>query len=77
MTNPKIVKGIKFFAVALPLMFIAPTVLMAGLSARRGGSYLMLIIGIVLCAGAFTLAVLALRNVLNGLFEQDEKKNNS
>lgn len=74
MKNPKLVKGFKFLAFALPIIFAGPIVLMAGISAARDGRYTWLIVGIIICLTAIGLAVTGLRSLLNGFWEMEEEK---
>jgi len=68
----KIVKGIKFLAIALPLMVLGPVILTIGFRALKDGIYLWLILGCLLLVTAVFLAFLGVKTILNGIFEKDE-----
>ncbi len=66
-----IVKGVKFLAGALPLMFLGPFVLTVGFKALTDGVYLWLILGIILLFTAIILAFLGIKTILKGFFENE------
>ena len=65
----KIMHGLKFLAVALPLIFSGPTLYVAlGLPAARQGNYIWIVVSILIMLIAVFLAVKGLRTVLKGFF---------
>ncbi len=68
----KIVKGIKFLAIALPLMVLGPVILTIGYRALNDGIYFWIIIGVILILIAVIIAFLGIKTILNGLFEKNE-----
>lgn len=69
----KISKGIRFLAVALPLVFTAPGLFyILGIPAYKNGSYLWLSISIVLMLVAVFFMVKGLRTVLAGFFNEQK-----
>jgi lysylphosphatidylglycerol synthetase-like protein (DUF2156 family) len=68
----KIAKGIRFLAVALPLIFTAPGLyFLAGIPAYQKGNYGWIIASIVLMLVAVFLMVKGLRVVLAGFFNDE------
>lgn len=67
-----IAKGVKYFAMSLPLMFIGPFVLTIGFKALRDDNYIWITLGVILSFAAVILAFLGVKTVLNGFF--DSKK---
>lgn len=65
-----IVKGVKFMAGSLPLMFLGPFILTIGFKALKDGIYLWLVLGIVICLIAIILAFWGIKTIMNGLFEK-------
>jgi len=65
-------KGVKYFAIALPLMFLGPFVLTIGFKALRDDNYVWITLGIILSFSAAILAFIGVKTVLNGFF--DSKK---
>lgn len=68
----QIVKGIKFLAIALPLMVLGPVILTIGYRALNDGIYFWIIIGVILILIAVIIAFLGIKTILNGLFEKNE-----
>lgn len=65
----KIAKGMRFLAVALPLIFTAPGLFyILGIPAYKNGSYLWIIISLALMLVAVFFMVKGLRTVLSGFF---------
>lgn len=61
--------GLKFLAVALPLIFSGPALYVAlGLPAARQGNYIWIGVSILIMLIAVFLAVKGLRTVLKGFF---------
>lgn len=69
----KIVKGIRYLAFALPLIFTGPGLYVAlGVDASRQGNHLWSIISLSLMIVAVILVVLGLREVLRGFFQDSD-----
>ena len=69
----KIVKGIRFLALALPLIFTGPGLYVAiGVDASRQGNHLWSIISLGLMAVAVVLMIIGLRHVLGGFFKDSD-----
>ncbi len=64
-------KGIKFLAIALPLMILGPVLLTIGFRALNSNEYLFLIIGLIIIFFAIIFAFKGVKTILNGLFEKD------
>jgi hypothetical protein len=65
----KIAEGIRFLAVALPLVFSGPALYVGmGIPASRDGNYLWMGISILVMLVAVFLMVKGLRRVLRGFF---------
>ena len=63
-------KGIKFFAFALPAMFIGPTVIHFAFINKLQPLYLVILIGgILICLAGMLLIVKGLKTILKSLFE--------
>ncbi|TDD94107.1 DUF6095 family protein [Flavobacterium cellulosilyticum] len=69
-TNKEILsKGIKYLAWALPLLFIGPSIIYnAFINKQNGWHYLVLAIGIGICAFAIYFMVLGLKTMMRSLF---------
>lgn len=65
-----IAKGVKYLAIALPLMFLGPFVITIGFKAINDENYLWLIFGILLSIAAVILAFLGIKTILTGLFQK-------
>jgi len=64
-------KGISLFLYALPLLFAGPVVLTIGFKAiKRDGSYLFFILGFILSISAIIVLALAVKRILQYLFDQ-------
>jgi len=64
-------KGIKFLAIALPLLFASPIVVTVGFKAiNKGGSYFILILGCLLTLFTIALVTQAFRLILKSLFNK-------
>ena len=62
-------KGIKFFAWALPALFIGPSVIhFAFINKLQPAFYFILSIGIVVCITAMILIFLGLKAIMKALF---------
>lgn len=65
----KIMHGIRFMAIALPLIFSGPALYVAlGLPAARQGNYIWMGVSILLMLVAVFFAVKGLRTILKGFF---------
>ena len=65
-------KGLKYLALALPLLFGAPIVITIGFKAlRKDGYYFILIIGIVLALIAMIMTALGVKYVTKSFFDKD------
>jgi amino acid transporter len=65
----KIAHGIRFLAIALPLVFSGPALYVAaGLPAAKNGNYLWMVLSILLMLISVFLMVKGLRTVLKGFF---------
>lgn len=64
-------KGIKYLALALPLLFGAPVLVTIGFKAlNKGDGYLMLILGCILFVFTIALVTQAFRLILKALFQK-------
>lgn len=64
-------KGLKYLALALPLLFAAPVIVTIGFKAlNKGGGYLILILGCVLILFTIALVTQAFRLILKSLFNK-------
>ncbi len=62
-------KGIKYLAIALPLLFISPIVITIGFKAiTKSNNYLVLIFGCILAIFTIGLVTQAFRIILKSLF---------
>lgn len=65
----KIMHGIRFMAIALPLIFSGPALYVAlGLPAARQGNYIWMGVSVLLMLVAVFFAVKGLRTILRGFF---------
>lgn len=65
----KIMQGIRFMAVALPLIFSGPALYVSvGLGAARDGNYIWMGLSILIMIVAVYLAVRGLRTIVRGFF---------
>ena len=64
-------KGLKYLALALPLLFGAPILVTIGFKAlKKGDGYLMLILGCILFVFTIALVTQAFRLILKALFNK-------
>lgn len=64
-------KGLKYLALALPLLFASPVIVTIGFKAlNKGGGYLILILGCVLILFTIALVTQAFRLILKSLFNK-------
>lgn len=68
----QIVKGIKYMAIALPLMILGPVIITIGFRAQNDGNYIGLIIGGLIIIAAIIVAFKGIITILNGLFAKNE-----
>jgi uncharacterized membrane protein YecN with MAPEG domain len=62
-------RGLKYLAIALPLLFISPILITIGFKAlNKSNNYLVLILGIILAIVTVTLVIQAFRIILKALF---------
>ncbi len=62
-------KGIKYLSGALPLLFIGPSLIHnAFINKQNNWHYLVLSIGIIVCAVAIYLMILGLKTMMRSLF---------
>ena len=67
-------KGLKYFALALPLLFGAPIIITMGFKAlAKNNSYIILIVGIVLALLAIVVTAKAVMSTMKSIFERDEE----
>ena len=70
--NSQLLKGMKFMGIAILLMFLGPVLISIGFKALKDANYIWLILGIIISTVAIILAFLGIKNILNGLFTNDE-----
>ena len=70
--NNQLLKGMKFMGIAILLMFLGPVLISIGFKALNDSIYIWLILGIIISIIAIVLAFLGIKNILNGLFTDDE-----
>ena len=64
-------KGMKYLAIALPLLFISPIVITMGFKAiTKDNNYFLLIIGCILAIFTIVLVTQAFRIILKSLFSK-------
>lgn len=72
--KPTVSKGLKYFALALPLLFGAPILMTIGFKAlAKDNKYIFLIIGILLGFLAIFVTAKAVSTILKSLFDKDEE----
>ena len=68
-SKTSISKGMKYLAIALPLLFISPILITIGFKAlKKSDSYLLLILGCALAIFTIVLVTQAFRVILKALF---------
>ena len=67
-----ILKGMKYMGIAILLMFLGPVLISIGFRAVNDGIYLWLVLGIIISVIAIVLAFLGIKNILKGLFTDNE-----
>lgn len=73
-SKPTVSKGIKYFLVALPLLFGAPILITVGFKALRDDNYVFLVIGILLGLVAIFVTSKAVSTIMKALFDKNEEK---
>ena len=69
-SNPLLMKGFKYLAIALPLLFLSPIVVTMGFKLiNKNGSFLLLILGIILTILTILIVTQGIRVVLKALFD--------
>lgn len=64
-------KGLKFLALALPLLFASPVLITIGFKAlNKGNGYLILVLGCILALFTIALVTQAFRLILKALFNR-------
>ena len=67
--KPLFNRGIKYLAIALPLLFISPIIITMGFKAiSKDNNYLLLVIGCILAIFTIALVTQAFRIILKALF---------
>ncbi len=62
-------RGLKYLAIALPLLFISPIIITIGFKAlNKSNNYLILILGGILMVITITLVIQAFRIIMKALF---------
>ncbi len=67
-----LLKGMKYMGIAILLMFLGPVLISIGFRAVNDGIYLWLVLGIIISVIAIVLAFLGIKNILKGLFTDNE-----
>ena len=68
-SKPLFNKGMKYLAIALPLLFISPIVITMGFKAiSKDSNYFLLIVGCILAIFTIVLVTQAFRIILKALF---------
>ena len=63
-------KGVKYLAIALPLLFLSPVIITMGFKLiNKNGSFLLLILGIILAIFTILLVTQGIRVILKALFD--------
>lgn len=69
--KPLFNRGIKYLAIALPLLFISPIIITMGFKAiSKDNNYLLLVIGCTLAIFTIALVTQAFRIILKALFSK-------
>jgi hypothetical protein len=69
-SNPLLMKGFKYLAIALPLLFLSPVIITMGFKLiNKNGSVLLLILGIALAIFTILLVTQGIRVLLKALFD--------
>lgn len=68
----QLLKGMKFMGIAILLMFLGPILISIGFRALKDGLYIWLVMGIIISITAIVLAFLGIKNILKGIFADNE-----
>lgn len=72
--KPSFGNAIKYLAMALPFLFIAPIVITIGFKAlKKDGAYLLLGLGIILALVAMIVTAIGIIKVSRYIFDKDDK----
>ena len=72
--KPSFGNALKYLAMALPFLFIAPIVITIGFKAlKKDGAYLFLVLGIVLALAAMIITAMGIIKVSRYIFDKDDK----
>lgn len=72
--KPSFGNALKYLAMALPFLFIAPIVITIGFKAlKKDGAYLFLVLGIVLALVAMIITAMGIIKVSRYIFDKDDK----
>jgi len=68
----KLVKGLQYELVALPLLILGPIAITIGFKAIKSQqNYFWLVLGILVCTSAVILGFLGIRIILNAFFDSE------
>jgi len=72
--KPSLFGALKFLGIALPLLFLAPVLITIGFKAlKKDGTYLFLILGIVLGIAAILTTAFGLIKISRFIFDRDRE----
>jgi len=72
--KPSFGNALKYLAMALPFLFIAPIVITIGFKAlKKDGAYLLLGLGIILAFVAMIVTAIGIIKVSRYIFDKDDK----
>lgn len=69
----QLLKGLKLIGIAIFLMFLGPVLISIGFRALNDGIYIWLIVGIMISTTAIALGFLGIKNMVNGLFADNDR----
>jgi len=73
--KPSFANAFKYLALALPFLFIAPIVITIGFKAlKKDGSYLLLILGVLLALAAMIVTAMGVIKVSRYIFDKGNDK---
>lgn len=76
--KPTFFGALKYLGLALPLLFIAPIIITIGFKAlKKDGSYIFLILGIILGIAAILTTAFGLIKISRAIFDRDKKNGKS
>ncbi len=71
-SKPVLWKGLKFMAISLPLLFLSPVLITMGFKLlNKGGSFLLLALGVILAIFTILLVIQGIRLILKSLFSNE------